>query len=97
MDAKTGAFLNAEVADYKLPRLGDIGELVVEIYEPESERQRGVIGLGEPPVIGPGAAISNAVCNALGVRVPVNCRHEHGVAVVGYLLWEYFEPVLSRR
>jgi len=71
MDAKSGAFLNAEIADYKLPRLGDIGEFVVEIYEPESERARGVIGLGEPPVIGPGAAISNAVANALGVRVPV--------------------------
>ena len=71
MDAKTGAFLNADVADYKLPRIGDIGELVVEIYEPDSERNRGVIGLGEPPVIGPGAAISNAVCNALGVRVGV--------------------------
>jgi xanthine dehydrogenase YagR molybdenum-binding subunit len=71
MDAKTGAFLNAEIADYHLPRLGDVGELVLEIYEPEEERARGVIGLGEPPVIGPGAAISNAVCNALGVRVPV--------------------------
>src|SRR5204862_84760 len=71
MDAKTGAMLNAEVADYRLPRLGDIGEIVVEMYEPESERSRGVIGLGEPPVISPGAAISNAVCNALGVRVPV--------------------------
>lgn len=71
MDNKSGAFLNAEVAEYKLPRIGDIGEFVVEIYEPESERARGVIGLGEPPVIGPGAAISNAVCNALGVRVPV--------------------------
>jgi len=51
--------------------LGDIGEIVVEFYEPESERSRGVIGLGEPPVISPGAALSNAVCNALGVRVPV--------------------------
>ncbi len=71
MDAKTGAFVNAELADYKLPRLGDIGEIVVEIYQPESEYQRGVVGLGEPPVISPGAAISNAVCNALGVRVPV--------------------------
>jgi xanthine dehydrogenase YagR molybdenum-binding subunit len=27
--------------------------------------------LGEPPVISPGGAISNAVANALGVRVPV--------------------------
>jgi xanthine dehydrogenase YagR molybdenum-binding subunit len=71
MDKKSGAFLNAQVADYRLPRLGDIGELVVEIYEPDSERARGVIGLGEPPVISPGAAISNAVANALGVRVPV--------------------------
>jgi xanthine dehydrogenase YagR molybdenum-binding subunit len=71
MDPATGSFINAELADYKLCRLGDIGELVVEMYEPESERARGVIGLGEPPVIGPGAAISNAVANALGVRVPV--------------------------
>ena len=71
MDAKTGAFLNADVAEYRLPRLGDIGELVVELYEPEEVRARGVIGLGEPPVISPGAAISNAVANALGVRVGV--------------------------
>jgi xanthine dehydrogenase YagR molybdenum-binding subunit len=32
---------------------------------------RGVIGLGEPPVISPGAAIANAVANACGVRVPI--------------------------
>ncbi|HET6884046.1 MAG TPA: xanthine dehydrogenase family protein molybdopterin-binding subunit, partial [Pirellulales bacterium] len=71
MDAQTGAFLNAELADYKLPRLGDVGEIVVDLWQPESEYNRGVVGLGEPPVISPGAAISNAVCNALGVRVPV--------------------------
>jgi xanthine dehydrogenase YagR molybdenum-binding subunit len=70
-DPATGAVMNAELAEYKLPRLGDIGQIVVEIYEPDSERQRGVVGLGEPPVISPGAAISNAVANALGVRVPV--------------------------
>ncbi len=71
MDPATGRFINAELGDYKLPRIGDIGEIVVELYEPEDQRNRGVIGLGEPPVISPGAAISNAVCNALGVRVPV--------------------------
>jgi xanthine dehydrogenase YagR molybdenum-binding subunit len=71
LDSKTGAFVNAELRDYKLPRIGDIGELVVELYEPDDQRKRGVIGLGEPPVISPGAALSNAVCNALGVRVPV--------------------------
>jgi xanthine dehydrogenase YagR molybdenum-binding subunit len=41
------------------------------MYQPESEYKRGVIGLGEPPAISPGAAISNAVANAIGVRVPV--------------------------
>ncbi len=70
-DPKTGAFVNAELADYKLARLGDIGEIIVDLYEPESERQRGVIGNGEPPAISPKAAIANAVANALGVRVPV--------------------------
>jgi xanthine dehydrogenase YagR molybdenum-binding subunit len=68
-DPATGAFVNCELKDYKLCRLGDVGEIVVDFYEPESERKRGVIGLGEPPVISPGAAISNAVANALGVRV----------------------------
>ena len=57
--------------NYKLPRIGDIGELVVEMYQPDSEYKRGVIGLGEPPVIACGAAISNAVANAIGVRVPM--------------------------
>ena len=70
-DPKTGVMVNSELSDYKLARLGDIGEIVVELYEPESERQRGVIGNGEPPAISPKAAISNAVANALGVRVPV--------------------------
>jgi xanthine dehydrogenase YagR molybdenum-binding subunit len=69
MDPATGAFVNCELKDYPLPRLGDMPEIVAEIYEPESERARGVIGNGEPPVVSPMAAISNAVCNALGLRV----------------------------
>lgn len=71
MDNKTGRYINADMQNYKLPRIGDIGELVVELYEPQDQYNRGVIGLGEPPVISPGGAISNAVANAIGVRVPV--------------------------
>jgi xanthine dehydrogenase YagR molybdenum-binding subunit len=71
MDNQTGRYINADLETYKLPRIGDIGELVVDMYQPESEFARGVVGLGEPPVISTGAAISNAVFNALGVRVPV--------------------------
>jgi xanthine dehydrogenase YagR molybdenum-binding subunit len=83
-DPKTGAFVNSELKDYKLCRLGDIGEIVVHLHEPESERARGVIGLGEPPVISPGAAISNAVANALGVRVqPLPMTPQRVLAALG--------------
>jgi len=71
MDNRTGRFINADLENYKLPRIGDIGELVVHMYQPDSEYERGVVGLGEPPVISTGAAISNAVANATGIRVPV--------------------------
>jgi len=71
MDNKTGRYINANLNDYKLPTIRDIGELVAIMYQPDSEYDRGVVGLGEPPVIAPGAAISNAVANAIGVRVPV--------------------------
>ncbi len=71
MDNNTGRYINADLENYKLPRIGDIGELVVEMYQPDSVYGRGVIGLGEPPVISTAGAISNAVANATGVRVPV--------------------------
>jgi len=71
MDNATGRYINANLRDYKVPRIGDIGEIAVEMYQPDSQYDRGVIGLGEPPVISTGAAISNAVANATGVRVPV--------------------------
>jgi xanthine dehydrogenase YagR molybdenum-binding subunit len=71
MDNTSGRFINADLENYKLPRIGAIGELVAEMYQPDSEYARGVVGLGEPPVISGGAAIANAVANATGVRVPV--------------------------
>ena len=50
--------------------IADNGELVVHMMTGPGYDERGVIGLGEPPVISPGACISNAVANAIGVRVP---------------------------
>ncbi|HXK62022.1 MAG TPA: xanthine dehydrogenase family protein molybdopterin-binding subunit [Acidobacteriota bacterium] len=70
IDPITGRMLNANMEFYKLPGIGDIGELVVHMMTGPEHDKRGVIGLGEPPVISPGAAISNAVANAIGVRVP---------------------------
>lgn len=69
-DPHTGVMLNANMEFYKLACLGDIGEIVVHMMTGVGYDERGVIGLGEPPVISPGAAIANAVANAIGVRVP---------------------------
>jgi xanthine dehydrogenase YagR molybdenum-binding subunit len=49
----------------------DIGEIIVHLDIRPVHDKRGVIGLGEPPVIGGIGAIANAVANAIGVRVPV--------------------------
>jgi xanthine dehydrogenase YagR molybdenum-binding subunit len=66
LDPDTGGFLNANLLDYKVPMVREVPEIEVILdHEPE----RGVIGIGEPPIISPGGAIANAVYNATGVRV----------------------------
>ena len=70
MDPVSGRMLNPNMEFYRLAGISDIGQLVVKLMTGPKYDARGVIGLGEPPVISPGAAISNAVANAIGVRVP---------------------------
>jgi len=70
MDPTTGRMLNPNMEFYRLAGLNDIRDLVVKVYSTAEQDKRGVIGLGEPPVVSPGAVISNAVANAVGVRVP---------------------------
>lgn len=70
MDPVTGRMLNSNMEFYRLAGLMDIGQLQVKFMRGPEQDKRGAIGLGEPPVISPGAAISNAVANAIGVRVP---------------------------
>jgi xanthine dehydrogenase YagR molybdenum-binding subunit len=70
MDRNTGQMLNPNMDFYRLAGIGDIGELVVHMMTGKGYDERGPIGLGEPPTVGPMAAISNAVANAVGVRVP---------------------------
>ena len=69
-DSKTGKMLNADMEFYRLAGINDVGSLKVHMMTGKGYDERGVIGLGEPPVISPGAAISNAVANAIGIRVP---------------------------
>jgi xanthine dehydrogenase YagR molybdenum-binding subunit len=70
MDPVTGTMLNPNMDFYRLAGIGDVGELVVHMMTGKGYDERGPIGLGEPPTVGPMAAISNAVANAVGVRVP---------------------------
>jgi xanthine dehydrogenase YagR molybdenum-binding subunit len=66
-DRHTGRQVNPDMEFYKLGGIQDMPQIVVHMMDmPE----RGVIGIGEPPTISTCAAISNAVFNALGVRVP---------------------------
>ena len=69
-DKATGKMLNADMEFYRLAGIKDVGTLKVHMMTGKGYDERGVIGIGEPPVISPGAAISNAVANACGVRVP---------------------------
>jgi xanthine dehydrogenase YagR molybdenum-binding subunit len=67
MDRATGRQVNADMEFYKLGGIEDMPKIIVHLHDmPE----RGVIGVGEPPVISTHAAIGNAIFNALGVRVP---------------------------
>jgi xanthine dehydrogenase YagR molybdenum-binding subunit len=68
MDRATGRQVNPDMEFYKLGGLRDMPKITVEMVDmPE----RGVIGIGEPPTVSTAAAISNAVFNAIGVRVPI--------------------------
>ncbi len=70
MDDRTGRVLNPNMEFYKLAGLADIGQFKIHMMTGKGYDERGPIGLGEPPTVSPGAAISNAVANAIGVRVP---------------------------
>jgi xanthine dehydrogenase YagR molybdenum-binding subunit len=67
VDRATGRLVNADMEFYKLGGIQDMPRIDIHMMDmPE----RGVIGIGEPPTISTAAAVSNAVFNALGVRVP---------------------------
>jgi len=70
LDPVTGVSLCHDFESYRMAGIADVGELVVHMMTGPGYDERGVIGVGEPPVISPGPAIANAVANATGVRVP---------------------------
>jgi xanthine dehydrogenase YagR molybdenum-binding subunit len=67
LDRVTSRQVNPNMEFYKLGGIEDMPKIIVEMMDmPE----RGVIGIGEPPTVSTNAAVSNAIFNAIGVRVP---------------------------
>ena len=69
MDRLLGHQMNANMEFYKISSAMDIPEIEPVVWMTEESMARGVIGIGEPPVIPVAAAIGNAVRNAIGARV----------------------------
>jgi hypothetical protein len=53
--------------------------------------------LAMTPQLRKGLTGTGALAASLGVMVPLNQREERGVRWVGYLLWEYLEPLRARK
>ena len=66
LDRNTARMVNPNMEWYLVPGISDIPVIDVTLVD---QPERGVIGLGEPPVISTAAAIANAVSNATGVRI----------------------------
>jgi len=68
LDGATGAPLNANLHDYKIPTIGDVPRIDVELLDvPDpTANHTGARGLAEPPIIPTAPAIANAIADALG-------------------------------
>jgi xanthine dehydrogenase YagR molybdenum-binding subunit len=71
LDSGTGIQLNADFHQYRTPTSFDLPETItpvlVEVLDPNTNID--AKGLGEPPNVGPGGAIANAIYHATGVRI----------------------------
>jgi len=71
LDPGTGRPLNANTHDYKIPTMGDVPRIDVELLDvPDpTANHTGARGLAEPPIIPTAPAIANAVADAIGREV----------------------------
>jgi xanthine dehydrogenase YagR molybdenum-binding subunit len=66
LDRNTAKIVNPNMEWYLLPAMSDVPVIDITLMD---QPQRGVIGLGEAPVISTAAAIANAVSNAIGAWI----------------------------
>jgi len=66
LDRNTALMVNPNMEWYLVPGMSDMPEIDITLVD---QPERGVVGIGEPPVISTAAAVGNAIANAIGVRV----------------------------
>jgi xanthine dehydrogenase YagR molybdenum-binding subunit len=71
VDTRTGAFVTRDLAEYHIPANADIPQIEAAFIEENDlyANPLGVKGIGELGISGAGAAVTNAIYNACGVRV----------------------------
>ncbi|MEO5867191.1 MAG: xanthine dehydrogenase family protein molybdopterin-binding subunit [Sphingomonas sp.] len=71
LDQRFGQFVNHDLGEYHVPVNADVPQIEVEFVEMHDRQANpiGIKGLGELSISGAGAAVTNAIYNACGVRV----------------------------
>lgn len=71
MDARLGMMINDSMLSYLIPTTQDTPQSIAAVEIPTTDQSNSINakGLGEPPLVGAGASIANAVFNAIGVRI----------------------------
>ena len=71
IDRRTGAFVNRDLGEYHIPVNADVPQIEAYFIEEHDGHASpvGAKGLGELGISGAGAAVTNAIYNACGVRV----------------------------
>jgi xanthine dehydrogenase YagR molybdenum-binding subunit len=71
VDPRYGSLINQDLAQYLVPVQADIGEVEAIMLDEVDDKANplGIKGVGELGIAGAGAAVANAIYNAVGVRV----------------------------
>jgi xanthine dehydrogenase YagR molybdenum-binding subunit len=64
LDRNTGLMVNPNMEFYLVPGMSDVPQIDITLVD---QPERGVVGIGEPPVVSTAAAIGNAIANASAV------------------------------
>ena len=79
LDRVTGQMVNPNMEMYLLSGMSDVPKIDIMLVDTPEQRERGVVGIGEPPTVSTASAIANAVRNATGVTIRSVPLHPHKI------------------